>query len=1001
MVPRTASGGRGGCGAPGAERHPGRGDRQPAWPPSWCGKVFADLGADVVKVEPPGGDPLRSDPGAFAHLNTNKRSVVVEVAPAAAAGLSALLERRRPRDRGPRLRCAWPTGASTATTCSPGIRHCRWWPSPASAPRGPTPGTRGATSWCRRSRAHCCTTARAGAAADVGRGVRGRPHRRRGRAGGGAAGAGDGVGRVRRLRRDRGARRPTRRASAAISAGSTGAARTSRGQAADSSSTAAAARRRARAPTAIVAMMMTPPAAAARCSPCSTATSCARSSPDRTPSCGPETKEILDGVLYPWLLDPHARRRSPIAAQAAGWPVTPVHVPAEVLAADHLHQRGFWVHAVDPSAGPVLLPGRAVPPHRGRVASCGGARPGSASTSTPGSGRRRVQPPGPAGGGARPAVPPLRGLRVLDLTTVWSGPLLTMHLADLGAEVIRVESPHVFPPTTKGYLPGRSPDAARARSCGWLRARPRRAGRDRPYNRHSMNNSIVRGKRSCTLDVRDPRAARAVHPARRAVATSSSRTSSPPRCTRWASTRPSCSTANPRMIVLRIPPAGLSGDWAHYTGFGGQFDGLTGLASLCGHRGTELVETPSTQHMDSVTGPAGVFALLAALHYRAATGRGRWWSWPRARRAQPLVQPLLSWLAPQDAELVQDDRKSYRTWQYLGRQVLTLRVSSSGHVHLVAGVNYSDPASGREPVVLRLTEPITDAELERVQSAIAVARGWQGLRRDAANAEHLLQERLRGDWKLLGLRAVPFREVPVRRPVGYGYIDLLGAGKDGRVRVIETKIGPFDRLVVQGLDYWIWATANAGELAEWLELPADAGIDIEYVVAEKTPGSRRHRLVHQRPSRGDQREHPVAVHNDPRLAGKSRPDGRTATAADPAVRTQGKPRTSEDRASMVGQIGAPSRRPRQGRRHHAGWRRVLARCHRRTRTSGPAGARATRRRRARPPHDRPRPILTSLRLNLFAPLDAAGRREGRRSRGSRPRRWRTAVPVVRSPRPAR
>ena len=87
-----------------------------------------------------------------------------------------------------------------------------------------------------------------------------------------------------------------------------------------------------------------------------------------------------------------------------------------------------------------------------------------------------------------------------------------------------------------------------------------------------------------------------------------------------------------------------------------------------------------------------------------------------------------------------------------------------------------------------------------------------------------------------GLRAAPLREVPVRRPVGYGYIDLLGAGKDGRIRVIETKLGPFERLVVQGLDYWIWATANAPDLAEWLDLPADAGIDIEYVVAEKTPG---------------------------------------------------------------------------------------------------------------------------------------------------------------------
>ena len=58
----------------------------------WCGKAFADLGADVVKVEPPDGDALRADAGMFAHLHTNKRSAVVEVSPAAAASLSELLD---------------------------------------------------------------------------------------------------------------------------------------------------------------------------------------------------------------------------------------------------------------------------------------------------------------------------------------------------------------------------------------------------------------------------------------------------------------------------------------------------------------------------------------------------------------------------------------------------------------------------------------------------------------------------------------------------------------------------------------------------------------------------------------------------------------------------------------------------------------------------------------------------------------------------------------------
>src|SRR5205823_185500 len=65
-------------------------------------------------------------------------------------------------------------------------------------------------------------------------------------------------------------------------------------------------------------------------------------------------------------------------------------------------------------------------------------------------------------------------------------------------------------------------------------------------------------------------------------------------------------------------------------------------------------------------------------------------------KAMTLIAPLRAWRTPQ-GELVQDDRKSYRTWQYKGRQVLKLRVGSSGHVHLIAGVNYCDPHRGANP----------------------------------------------------------------------------------------------------------------------------------------------------------------------------------------------------------------------------------------------------------------------------------------------------------------
>jgi crotonobetainyl-CoA:carnitine CoA-transferase CaiB-like acyl-CoA transferase len=80
---------------------------------------------------------------------------------------------------------------------------------------------------------------------------------------------------------------------------------------------------------------------------------------------------------------------------------------------------------------------------------------------------------------------------------------------------------------------------------------------------------------------------------------------------------------NPRLIIVRLPPAGLNGDWANYTGFGAQFDGLSGLLSVCGHYGSDPTTTPVTTYMDAASGPAGAFAVMAALRYRAATCRGQ------------------------------------------------------------------------------------------------------------------------------------------------------------------------------------------------------------------------------------------------------------------------------------------------------------------------------------------------------------------------------------------
>lgn len=334
----------------------------------------------------------------------------------------------------------------------------------------------------------------------------------------------------------------------------------------------------------------------------------------------PGTREAIDSVLYPWLLS-RTKWEATAAAQKVGFPLTYVLQPEEVIEATHLHQRSFWTKVEHPEAGPLTVPGG---PYRfgeggwslQRLAPAlgehteevfGGEKPAPEA--------RR----GPAiGTGKRP----LDGVRVIDMTAVFSGPASTLLLADLGAEVIRVENPWVFPPSTKGFQPRPTipPELRGKLGAGYGPAVPDRP--DRPYNRHSMNNSISRNKLSCAMDIRRPEAfelfLKLVDSADVLIENfkASSFTS--------MGIHPSVLQArNPGLIIARLPPTGLTGDWSAYTGFGPQFDSISGFLACCGHRDSTLMETPMTIYMDAATGPAAAFSILAALNYRETTGRGQ------------------------------------------------------------------------------------------------------------------------------------------------------------------------------------------------------------------------------------------------------------------------------------------------------------------------------------------------------------------------------------------
>jgi crotonobetainyl-CoA:carnitine CoA-transferase CaiB-like acyl-CoA transferase len=590
---------------------------------AYCAKTFADLGATVIKVEPPGGDRLRERPGAFLHLNTNKRSVVVDAAdPDDRSRLARLLERAdlvvQSAGEGDLVaygldvagvRAQWPSLVVTTISgfgADGPYATYRWSDLVAQAAGFATlpQGRSDDVPVKLPAMVALCIVGHTAALGGLAGVLRAR-----------ASGEGAHVD------------------CAAYEVLGTLPSRAGRylgweylghqppPPPATTTSATLLPMGVFPAGDGYVAMMSTPQQLGEMLAVLDNdALRDAFARPDGFVR--GDTKEILDAALYPWLLS-HTRAELTAAAQAAGWPFAGVNTPAEVLAADHLHQRGFWTDARDPVRGDLVVPG---PPyrlaeggwrlHRGAPA-LGDADDAAVDAAVAAARAAAVVPPDRADGSAAP----LRGIRVLDLTTVWSGPYLTQLLADLGAEVIRVENPSVFPPTTKGYVP-RPADPMQLGSLLSMYAPPVEGREDRPYNRHAMNNSIARNTLSATLVPRRPEARELLF---RLVEQSDVFIENMKASTlhRLGIHETELLDRNPRLVVMRIPPAGLTGDWAHYTGFGAQFDGLSGLAWITGHHDSELVETPSTTYMDAATGSAGAFAILAALHYREATGRGQ------------------------------------------------------------------------------------------------------------------------------------------------------------------------------------------------------------------------------------------------------------------------------------------------------------------------------------------------------------------------------------------
>jgi crotonobetainyl-CoA:carnitine CoA-transferase CaiB-like acyl-CoA transferase len=332
----------------------------------------------------------------------------------------------------------------------------------------------------------------------------------------------------------------------------------------------------------------------------------------------PEVPDATDAVLYPWLLE-RTRAEAMAEAEANQWPLTAVHTTADVVADEHFTARGFLVDADHPAAGRLRQPGAPFRMDDGwalrRPAPLLGEHDAEVDTELATPAERPV--PVAAVGRARL---PLEGVRVLDLSVVWAGPYCTMILGDLGAEVLRIDNPYLFPSSTKGFMPRVSREMVEALGP-IVGAFPDADPGERPWNRHAMFNCHARNKRIATLDLRQDSGREAflrlVEVSDVLVENNAARVLDKLGLG-WDVLR----ARNPRFICVRMAPMGLSGPYRDHVGFGAHFEALSGLTAIRGYADADPTSTTSVFHMDPASGATGAFAVMAALRRRERTGTG-------------------------------------------------------------------------------------------------------------------------------------------------------------------------------------------------------------------------------------------------------------------------------------------------------------------------------------------------------------------------------------------
>jgi len=281
---------------------------------------------------------------------------------------------------------------------------------------------------------------------------------------------------------------------------------------------------------------------------------------------------------------------------------------AEVLESEQYKARDFLVEVEHPFMGRVTVPGapcvmsdspwgiQTAAPLLGEQNDeiLGAAKLSRGKNIAPRKGGKTF----PSSDGQQSSELPLEGLRILDLSAYLSGPYATALLADMGAEVIKIESIQ--------------------RYDGYRLFSPLEPGN---IEKSSHYNWCNHGKIGITLDLTRPRGVE-IFKSLASISDAVVENFSTRVMANFGLDYSVLKEINPRIIMLSMPCFGTTGPWKDYVGFAHVFEEMSGVVYLTGYAdGPPLVS--AIGYADSNSGLNGVFALLTALHQRRRTGKGQ------------------------------------------------------------------------------------------------------------------------------------------------------------------------------------------------------------------------------------------------------------------------------------------------------------------------------------------------------------------------------------------